>query len=196
VQSRGALRRELTTRLRSGRAQRTPNRQGARRKNRVLPAWSTSTNDQPRTGPWRAVQRGAVPCRWEGDLITGKGNRFKIGTLVEHCTGYAMSVPLARRIRSRAGRSCPDCEEQDLPEQLRRSLTRDQGVEMRDWRQVQVADGIAGFFCDAHSLWPCATNGNAIGLLRQYWTDMSVGTQPVDDLARAESQQPEDGQRQ
>jgi IS30 family transposase len=50
-------------------------------------------------------------------------------------------------------------------------VTWDQGVEMRDWRQVQVAAGITGFFCDAQSPWQRATNGNTIGLLRQCWTD-------------------------
>ena len=37
VQSRGALRRDLAVCLRTGRVLRQPNRQGAQRKNRVLP---------------------------------------------------------------------------------------------------------------------------------------------------------------
>ncbi len=48
VQSRGALRRELTKCLRTGRALRVPNRQGAHRKNRVLPDMVTSANGPPR----------------------------------------------------------------------------------------------------------------------------------------------------
>ena len=59
VQSRGALRRELTRCLRTGRAMRIPNRQGARRKNRVLP---DMVNISQR--PAEAVDR-AVPGHWE-----------------------------------------------------------------------------------------------------------------------------------
>ena len=74
VQSRGALRRELTRCLRTGRAMRIPNRQGARRKNRVLP---DMINISER--PAEAIDR-AVPGHWEGDLIIGKANASAIGT--------------------------------------------------------------------------------------------------------------------
>ncbi len=64
VQSRGALRRELTKCLRTGRALRIPNRQGAQRKNRVLP---DMINISQR--PAEAADR-AVPGHWEGDRAT------------------------------------------------------------------------------------------------------------------------------
>jgi IS30 family transposase len=59
VQSRGALRGELTRCLRTGRALRVPNRQGAQRKNRVLP---DMINISER--PAEAADR-AVPGHWE-----------------------------------------------------------------------------------------------------------------------------------
>jgi len=37
-----------------------------------------------------------------------------------------------------------------LPEGLRRSLTWDQGPEMRNWKQVRVDAGIEVCFCDPH----------------------------------------------
>jgi len=88
VQSRGALRRELAVCLRTGRALRVPNRQGAQRKNRVLP---DMVNIAQR--PAVATDR-AVPGHWEGDLIIGKRNASAIGTLVERATGYTMLVHL------------------------------------------------------------------------------------------------------
>ncbi len=85
VQSRGALRRELTKCLRTGRAMRVPNRQGAQRKNRVLPDM-VNISERPAEADDRAV-----PGHWEGDLIIGKGNASAIGTLVERSTGYTCS---------------------------------------------------------------------------------------------------------
>ena len=58
---------------------------------------------------------------------------------------------------------------QPLPETVRRSLTWDQGPEMRDWKQVAIAADIAIFFCDPHKPWQRGSNENTNGLLRQYY---------------------------
>jgi IS30 family transposase len=65
VQSRGALRRELTRYLRTGRALRKPGRQAGQRKNRI-PDMVNITQRPP-----EADDR-AVPGHWEGDLLIGK----------------------------------------------------------------------------------------------------------------------------
>jgi IS30 family transposase len=183
VQSRGALRRELTRCLRTGRAMRIPNRQGARRKNRVLP---DMVNISER--PAEAVDR-AVPGHWEGDLIIGRGNASAIGTLVERSTGYTLLVPLAEGFKAEQVAPALAAKINTLPDQLRRTLTWDQGVEMRDWKQVQIAADIAIYFCDPKSPWQRATNENTNGLLRQYFpkgTDLSVHTEAHLDVVAAE----------
>jgi IS30 family transposase len=58
---------------------------------------------------------------------------------------------------------------QTLPEALRRSLTWDQGPEMRDWKQIRVDAGIDVYFCDPHAPWQRGSNENTNGLLRQYF---------------------------
>ena len=188
IQGRGALKRELVSCLRTGRAMRVPNRQGTRRKNRVLP---DMVNISER--PAEALDR-AVPGHWEGDLIIGKANASAIGTLVERSTGYTLLVPLTEGYR--AEQVAPALAEkiQTLPEQLHRSLTWDQGVEMRDWKQVKIATDIAIYFCDPHSPWQRATNENTNGLLRQYFpkgTDLSShGAEAIAAVAAALNARP------
>ena len=139
VQSRGALRRELTRCLRTGRALRHPGRQPGQRKNRI-PAM---VNISERSA--EAVDR-AVPGHWEGDLIIGKRNLTAIGTLVERSSGYTMLVHLPDGYKPEQVAPALAAKIQTLPEVVRRSLTWDQGPEMRDWKQVAIAADIEIFF--------------------------------------------------
>jgi IS30 family transposase len=162
VQSRGALRRELTRYLRTGRALRKPGRQAGQRKNRIPDMVNIAQR------PPEASDR-AVPGHWEGDLLIGKRNRTAIGTLVERATGYALLVPLPDGYTPEHVAPALAKKVQTLPETLRRSLTWDQGPEMRDWKQVRVDAGIEVYFCDPHAPWQRGSNENTNGLLRQYF---------------------------
>jgi len=183
VQSRGALRRDLRRCLRTGRALRVPNRQGSQRKNRVLPDMINISERPP-----EAADR-AVPGHWEGDLIIGKANASAIGTLVERTTGYTMLVHLPNGYKAEQVAPALAAKIKTLPEVLRRSLTWDQGVEMRDWKKVTIDSEIDIYFCDPHSPWQRATNENTNGLLRQYFpkgTDLSVHSEADLDWVAAE----------
>jgi IS30 family transposase len=56
-----------------------------------------------------------------------------------------------------------------VPAQLRRSLTWDQGKEMALHAEIARAPGMPVFFCDPHSPWQRPSNENTNGLLRQYF---------------------------
>ena len=194
VQGRGALRRELTACLRTGRALRVPRARSRRRgKSHVAPELLISQR------PAEAGDR-AVPGHWEGDLILGLGSSA-IGTLVERTTRFTMLLHLPRMaghgIGARekngpalAGHGAEAVRDAivrtiiTLPETLRRSLTWDQGAEMTGHAQLRIDTGVAVYFCNPHSPWQRGTNENTNGLLRQYFpkgTDLCAHS--ADDLA-------------
>ena len=170
VQSRGALRRDLTKCLRTGRALRRPCRQAGKRRNRIPDMINISER------PAEADDR-AVPGHWEGDLILGKSQLSAIGTLVERTTGYTMLVHLPDGHKAEQVRDALTEKIKTIPDILRASLTWDQGIEMHEWKDVSVAGDIDIYFCDPHAPWQRATCENTNGLLRQYFpkgTDLSV----------------------
>jgi IS30 family transposase len=194
VQGRGALRRELTTCLRTGRALRVP-RARTRRQGRPFVTPEVLISQRPAEATDRAV-----PGHWEGDLILGL-NSSAIGTLVERTTRFTLLLHLPRmaghgpgvRVKNGpalAGHGAEAVRDAvartiaTLPTQLRRSLTWDQGAEMTQHVRLRVDTGVAVYFCDPHSPWQRGSNENTNGLLRQYFpkgTDLSVHS--ADDLA-------------
>jgi IS30 family transposase len=142
----------------------------------------------------------AVPGHWEGDLILGLGSSA-IGTLVERTTRFTMLLHLPRMdghgrrpavkngppLAGHGAEAVRDAIVESittLPEQLRRSLSWDQGAEMAQHAQLRIETGLPIYFCDPHSPWQRGTNENTNGLLRQYFpkgTDLSQHS--AEDLA-------------
>jgi IS30 family transposase len=186
VQSRGALRRELTACLRTGRTLRVP-RQRARKGGKHFVTREIMISERPAEASDRAV-----PGHWEGDLILGLGSSA-IGTLVERTTRFTLLIHLPRmqgygseaRMKNGpalAGHGAEAVRDAitrtiiELPQQLRRSLTWDQGAEMAQHAQLRLDAGIQIYFCDPRCPWQRGSNENTNGLLRQYFpkgTDLS-----------------------
>ncbi|WP_201723621.1 IS30 family transposase [Bradyrhizobium neotropicale] len=192
VQGRGALRRELTACLRTGRALRMP-RARARKGRSFIPSEIMISQR-----PAEAADR-AVPGHWEGDLIMGLGSSA-IGTLVERTSRFTILLHLPRmtgqeqdaRVKNGpalAGHGAEAVRDAitraifTMPERLRRSLTWDQGAELAQHARLKIDAGVQVYFCDPHSPWQRGTNENTNGLLRQYFpkgTDLSM--HDADDL--------------
>jgi transposase, IS30 family len=185
VQGRGALRRELVACLRTGRALRVP-RARTRGRGRSFVSADVLIKERPDEAEDRAV-----PGHWEGDLIVGLGSSA-IGTLVERTTRFTLLLHLPRiddhgrpRVKNGpalAGHGAEAVRDAiastivTLPQQLRRSLTWDQGAEMAQHAQLRIDTGLSIYFCNPHSPWQRGTNENTNGLLRQYFpkgTDLS-----------------------
>jgi IS30 family transposase len=163
VQARGALRKELTTCLRTGRTRRRPHmrteQSGAGRlRNMIL------ISDRPPEAEDRAV-----PGHWEGDLIIGKGARSAIGTLVERSSRYVILLHLPHGRTAEDVRAALTRQISKLPAELRRTLTWDQGKEMADHVRFATDTNMQVYFCDPHSPWQRGSNENTNGLLRQYF---------------------------
>jgi IS30 family transposase len=108
-----------------------------------------------------------VPGHGEGDLVFGK-RPSAVGTLVERHSRYLLLFPLPDRVTAHQVRPALTAAVPRLPEQLRRSLTWDQGREMAEHTQFTIDSGVQVYFCDPRSPWQRGTNENTNGLLRQY----------------------------
>lgn len=186
IQGRGALKRELVSYLRTGRALRLP------RARAQAQAWAHVSEEVMISSRPAEVDDRAVPGHWEGDLIIGL-DRSAIGTLVERSTRFTMLVHLPREAgygltpRTKNGPALAgygavtmaDALKKTvttLPAQLCRSLTWDRGKELSDHARFTIESGVKVFFADPHSPWQRGTNENTNGLLRQYFpkgTDLS-----------------------
>ena len=139
VQGRGALRRELTACLRTGRALRVP-RERVRNRGKSFVTSDILISERP-----ACVEDRAVPGHWEGDLIL-KLASSAIGTLVERSTRFTMLLhlpplpghreqprdkrgPVLAGHGANAVRAAITKAMASLPEQFRKSLTWDQGSE-------------------------------------------------------------------
>ena len=112
-----------------------------------------------------------MPGHWEGDLILGLGSSA-IGTLVERTTRFTLLLYLPRmaghgheaRVKNGpalAGHGAEAVRDAisrtivTLPEQLRRSLTWDQGAEMAQHARLKIETGVRVYFCGSSQ--PMAT---------------------------------------
>ena len=186
VQSRGGLKRELTQHLRTGRTLRKPQRRTGQRRTgqrRERFAGMVMISERP-----AEVEDRAVPGHWEGDLILGSAaSKSAVGTLVERMTRFVMLLHLPGGHTADIVQEAMVTKMATLPDQLRQSLTWDQGPEMANHVQIAEATGLEIYFCDPHSPWQRGTNENTNGLLRQYLpksTDLSFyGPGMLDNIA-------------
>jgi transposase, IS30 family len=161
IQSRGALRKELTAHLRTGRVirrpagTRLPDGRGGR-------PGILNISERPAEADDRAV-----PGHWEGDLVFGK-RMSPVATLVERSTRFVMLVALPHGHKADLVADALAAKITTLPAALTRTLTWDQGNEMAEHVRFTEATGVEVYFCDPKSPWQRGSNENTNGLLRQY----------------------------
>jgi len=158
---RGTLKKELTSCLRQNRKRRHQQSRGVRLERKIEDM--LSIEERP-----KEVENRIIPGHWEGDLIVGKNNRSALGTLVERTTRTTILIPVKNREAGTIAKAFAK-EVKKLPQQMKLSMTYDQGREMAQHKLFTKITGIKVFFAHPRSPWERGTNENTNGLIRQFF---------------------------
>ncbi len=161
VLPRGALKKELLSGLRQNRKRRHKQSRGVKIERKIEAM--LSIEERP-----KEVEDRIIPGHWEGDLIIGKNNRSALGSLVERTTRTTILVPLKNREAEEVTFAFAK-EVKKLPQQMKLSLTYDQGREMTAHKLFTKLTGIKVYFAHPRSPWERGTNENTNGLIRQFF---------------------------
>ena len=173
---RGELKQTLIKALRQEHKYRRTQKVGIPEENRGKIANMLSIEERP-----AEVADRTVPGHWEGDLILGKYKRSALGTLVERTTRYTILVPLGDQKDALSVREAYAEAFKTVPDEIRKTLTYDQGKEMSQHEQFTIDTGIQVFFAHPGSPWERGTNENTNGLIRQYFPKGTDFTQVSED---------------
>lgn len=164
VLPRGELKQTLVKALRQEHKYRRTQKGGKTEEKRGKIANMLSIEERP-----AEVTDRTVPGHWEGDLILGKYKRSALGTLVERTTRYTILVALGNQKDAVSVREAYAQAFKTVPDELRKTLTYDQGKEMSEHQQFTIDTGMQVFFAHPGSPWERGTNENTNGLIRQYF---------------------------
>lgn len=161
VLPRGSLKKELTACLRRNHKRRYKQARGVKTERKIEDM--LSIEERP-----KEVADRIIPGHWEGDLIIGKNNRSALGTLVERTTRTTILVPIKNREAETVAKAFAK-EAKKLPQQMKLSLTYDQGREMAKHKLFTNISGVKVYFAHPRSPWERGTNENTNGLIRQFF---------------------------
>jgi len=161
VLPRGSLKKELLACLRQNRKRRHKQSRGVKMERKLEDM--LSIEERP-----KEVEDRIIPGHWEGDLIVGKNNRSALGTLVERTTRTTILVPIKNREAETVAKAFAK-EVKKLPQQMKLSMTYDQGREMAQHKLFTNITGVKVYFAHPRSPWERGTNENTNGLIRQYF---------------------------
>ena len=158
---RGSLKKELTSCLRQNRKRRHKQSRGVKIERKIEDMLSIEERPQE-------VEDRIIPGHWEGDLIVGKNNRSALGTLVERTTRTTILVPVKIKEAEVVAKAFAK-KVRKLPQQMKLTMTYDQGREMAKHKLFTNITGIKVYFAHPRSPWERGTNENTNGLIRQFF---------------------------
>ncbi len=158
---RGSLKKELLACLRQNRKRGHKQSRGVKIERKIEDM--LSIEERP-----REIEDRIIPGHWEGDLIMGKNNRSALGALVERATRATILIPLKNKKADEIAKSFAK-ETRKLPQQMKLTLTYDQGREMAEHKLFTALTGVKVYFAHPRSPWERGTNENTNGLIRQFF---------------------------
>jgi IS30 family transposase len=161
VLPRGSLKKELTDCLRQNHKRRHKQARGIKIERNIEDM--LSIEERP-----KEVEERIIPGHWEGDLIVGKNNRSALGTLVERTSRTTILIQVKSKEAEVVAKAFAK-EVKKLPQQMKLSMTYDQGREMAKHKLFTDITGIKVYFAHPRSPWERGTNENTNGLIRQFF---------------------------
>lgn len=163
IQPRGELRAQLTQQLRDKHKKRRVRGKSAVGQKSDLEDM-ISIERRP-----KEVEDRTVHGHWEGDIIIGDAlKQTAIGTLVERKTRVLILVPLKSK-KAADVRKAFAKEIKKLPQELRLTLTYDQGREMAEHKLFTKETKMQVYFAHPRSPWERGTNENTNRLIRDFF---------------------------
>ncbi len=123
-----------------------------------------SIHDRP-----KSVDERNEGGHWEGDLIIGKNHSSAIGTSVERVSRYTVLVKLPERKTSNIVVNEFAKEMMNIPQELRKTFTYDNGHEMSCHELLSRITGMDTYFADPGCPGQRGTNENTNGLIRDFF---------------------------
>jgi IS30 family transposase len=105
---------------------------------------------------------------WEGDTVVSPGRRSGLVTMVDRKSGY-LRVRKTANLKAATTRRAACRSLRDLPENLRRTMTLDNGKEFAEHKQLAEDLDLDVYFAKPYASWQRGTNEHTNGLLRQFF---------------------------
>ncbi|WP_370584190.1 IS30 family transposase [Ornithinimicrobium cryptoxanthini] len=188
VQGKGSLRHEVKVAkaTRTGRTSRKP-------RSKLPPKASSRSwidEDNHISARPAEVADRAVPGHWEGDLVIGAKGATALITLAERATRNVLIYRLPDRHDAPTVTQALIQMVADLPGDLRRTITWDQGSELAEHADFTLASDCQVYFCDPHSPWQRGTNENTNGLIRDFFPKGTDFAKVTDEEVRGNPLKP------
>lgn len=115
----------------------------------------------------KEVEERNIPGHWEGDSMISRKSLVGLNTLVERATGLVFITKIKNTTADETVRAVTERLE-SLPEDLRETLTVDNGHENAGHEEITKEIGTKVYFAHPYHSWERGTNENTNGLIRWY----------------------------
>lgn len=136
---------------------------GTRKCQRVLSKHGLSIDLRP-----EIVNQRARIGDWESDSVESVDHQPGINTLVERKTGLTFITKLKAKTSEATVEAISE-RFSSLPQELRQTITFDNGSENQGTKEIEKQTRAVCFFAHPYSSWERGTNENTNGLIREYF---------------------------